>query len=175
MGWRNSPYLGSEEGPRSKRTFLVDPFGPQIYKLASQFCSVPEKWSFFVEFKVKRKLLQIGYRHSFYSFISFNSFIYLFAYLLIFLSDKRTGLDCNWRSFNSQWWKFITLCRTWSVSINLGAQFKSSTVSSLNEIARNNDGLLQGTGVYAPSTKPESEQKLPLHGRKFLARLEWKK
>ena len=59
--------------------------------------------------------------------IPFNSLIYLFAYLFIFLSDKRTGLDCNWRSFNSQWWKFITLRRTWSVSIILGDQFKSST------------------------------------------------
>lgn len=37
-------------------------------------------------------------------------------------------------------------------------------ISSLNEIARNNHGLLQGTGVYAPSTKPESEQKPLLHG-----------
>ena len=42
------------------------------------------KMVFFVECKVKRKLLQIGYRHSFYSFIPFHS-IHLFIYLLICL------------------------------------------------------------------------------------------
>ena len=55
---------------------------------------------FIVECKVKRKTSS----NRLPSFISnrLPSFIYLFAHLFIFLSDKRTGLVCNWRSFNSQ-------------------------------------------------------------------------
>ena len=47
---------GMEEFSLSKirrQPALFDPFGPQIYKLASPFCSILEKWSFFVECKVK--------------------------------------------------------------------------------------------------------------------------
>ena len=44
-----------------------------------------QKNGLFCEMQGKKKILQIGYRHCFYSFIPFNLFIYLFIYLLICL------------------------------------------------------------------------------------------